>query len=84
LAAARPAPVRQRAAVPVPGQGGRDFRRQRRWGRTRRQLRHSIPKGLQPGRHGIGLWQEAVHTAGQTARSDLVPDREVFANHIRL
>lgn len=84
MAAARAAPVRQRAAVPVPGQGGRDFRRQRRRRRARRQLRHTVPEGLQPDRHGIGLRQEAVHTAGQAARPDPVPDGEVFSNLIRL
>lgn len=84
VAAVRPAPVRQRAAVPVPGQGGRDFRRQRRWRCTRRQLRHPVPEGLQQDRHGIGLRQEAVHTAGQAPRPDIVPDREVFADHFRL
>jgi len=53
VAAVRPAPVRQRSAVPVPGQGGRDIRRQRRRRRARRQLRHTVPEGLQPDRHGV-------------------------------
>lgn len=84
LAAARPAAVRQPAGVPVPGQGGRDIRRQRRWRCARRQLRHTVPEGLQPGGHGIGLRQETVHTAGQAPRPNPVPDREVFADHVRL
>jgi len=74
VAAARPAPMRQRAAVPVPGQGGCDFRRQRRWRCTRRQLRYPVPERLQQDRHGIGLRQEAVHTASQAPRPDIVPD----------
>jgi len=74
VATVRPAHVRQRAAVPVPGQGGRDFRRQRRRRRARRQLWYTVPERLQPGRHRIGLRQEAVHTAGQASRPDPVPD----------
>jgi len=65
VATIRLAPVRQRSAVQVPGQGGRDFRRQRRRRRARRQLWHTVPEGLQPSRHGVRLWQKAVHTAGQ-------------------
>lgn len=80
-----PVVVRRCAAgVPLPGQGERDIRGERGRRRARRQLRHTVPAGLQPDRHRVGLRQEAVHSARQTPRPDTVPDREVFAHHVRL
>lgn len=79
------AAVRERVTGPlVSGQGGRDIRGERRWRRTRGQLRHTVPEGLQQGGHRVGLRQEAVHTARQAPRPDTVPDREVLAVDFRL